>query len=513
VTTGGLDNTSPADEARAKLAAIVESSDDAIVSKTLDGVILTWNKGAQRIFGYTPEEAIGRPILDLIIPVDRRDEEPRILERIRSGARVDHFETIRHRKDGTLLDVSVTISPVRDSTGRIIAASKIARDITEQKRIRREIEEARRIAEAASRAKDHFLSVLSHELRTPLTPVLMALALLEKRGDIPGDVQDELMMIRRNVKVQAQLVDDLLDLTRINRGKVQLHFEVTDAHAVVRTTLTMFQQDVDAREITVSTALRAREHHVWADAARLQQVFANLMSNAVKFTPAGGNIALRSSNDASGRLVVSINDDGIGIEPDVLARLFQPFEQGEQGTTSRKYGGLGLGLSISRSLAEMHEGTIQASSAGRGHGSTFEVSLPALVTPAGAATSATTGGLRPLNLRVLLVEDHADSRRILGRLLESYGCTVRSAGTVADALDFADHEPFDVLISDIGLPDGTGIDVVKRIRAHHDIKAIALSGFGQADDLRRSEEAGFSIHLTKPVDYQALHDVIEKVTK
>jgi CheY-like chemotaxis protein len=218
--------------------------------------------------------------------------------------------------------------------------------------------------------------------------------------------------------------------------------------------------------------------------------------------------------------MLSVSDDGIGIDPETMARLFTPFEQGEQpeqggqGPATRMFGGLGLGLSISRSLIEMHEGTIHASSEGKGRGATFDISLPALASHGRQNAAQQAGGaLSPLNLRILLVEDHVDSRRVLGRLLESFGCVVRSTGTVADAVAAADREPFDVLISDIGLPDGSGIDVVRRIRAHHDIKAIALSGFGQADDLRRSAEAGFSIHLTKPVDYQALHDVIEKVAK
>jgi PAS domain S-box-containing protein len=499
------------DEAQATLAAIVESSDDAIVSKTLEGVIRTWNKGAERIFGYTADEVVGKSIL-IIIPEDRKDEEPRILERLRRGERVDHFETVRVRKDGRKIDVSVTISPIRDSNGRMIGASKIARDITEQKQIQRELEEAKRTAEAASRAKDQFLSVLSHELRTPLTPVLAALSIFETRDDLPPDVREELGMLRRNVETEARLVDDLLDLTRISRGKIQLHFEAVDAHAILRGTLAMFQPELDAKQIAVSTALRAREHFVWADAARLGQVFANLLSNAIKFTGEGGSISLVSGSDASGRLVLSISDDGVGIEPEMMARLFRPFEQGER-TTTRQFGGLGLGLSIARSLVEMHDGTIRAMSEGSGRGARFEITLPALTSPSSGGATVRRESLRPLNLRVLLVEDHADSRRVLGRLMESFGCVVRSAGTVAEALAAAGRESFDVLVSDIGLPDGSGIDVMRQIRARHNIKGIALSGFGQAEDLRRSEEAGFEIHLTKPVDYQELHDVIERVAK
>src|SRR5688572_5034252 len=226
-------------EAQARLAAIVESSDDAIVSKTLEGVITSWNKGAERIFGYTAEEAVGRSIT-MLIPADRQAEEPEILRRILTGERVDHFETIRQRKDGRLINVSVTISPVRGPGGRIIGASKVARDVTEQKRVEQELKAAKEAAEAASRAKDDFLSVLSHELRTPLTPVLAAVSFLANN---PAVTVEELRghpdMIRRNVETEARLVDDLLDLTRIARGKIRLHFEVADAHAVARNAVAM----------------------------------------------------------------------------------------------------------------------------------------------------------------------------------------------------------------------------------------------------------------------------------
>src|SRR5688572_17787498 len=325
-------------EAQSRLAAIVESSDDAIVSKTLDGIVRTWNRGAERIFGYSAEEMVGRPI-QTIIPPDRQEEEPRILERLRRGERVDHFETIRRRKDGTQIEVSVTISPIRSRDGQVVGASKIARDITPQKDFQRQLQAAKEVAEAASRAKDHFLSVLSHELRTPLTPVLATLSLMEQRGGLTPELRAEIEMLRRNVEAEARLVDDLLDLTRISRGKIQLHFEIVDAHAAVRNTLTMFQPDIDAKSLEASVALRAREHHVWADPGRLQQILMNLVSNAIKFTPEGGTITVRSANHADGRLGIEVRDNGVGLDPAAVERLFEPFEQGDQGT-SRQFGGL-----------------------------------------------------------------------------------------------------------------------------------------------------------------------------
>ena len=515
--------------AKARLAAIVESSDDAIVSKTLEGVVTTWNKGAERIFGYTADEAVGRPINVLIIPPDRQEEEPQILARLRRGERVDHFQTIRRRKDGGLIEVSVTISPVRDPTGKIVGASKIARDITEQKRVERELraardaaesarkeaDAARQAAETANRAKDHFLSVLSHELRTPLTPVLAAVSLIESSNDLPlQEIRSHLQMIKRNVETEARLVDDLLDITRISRGKLRLHPEVVDAHAAVRSVVSMLQGEIDARGLEVTLALRAKDHHVWADPGRFQQILLNLLSNAVKFTPEDGSISVRTTNeDGRGHgLKIEIIDTGVGIAPDLLPRLFRPFEQGEQ-TVSRRFGGLGLGLSIVQALVEMHGGSITASSAGTGRGATFSFRLETVTRPLGAGEQG-GGAVREAGAppgpacRVLLVEDHEDTRDLLGRLLKSFGCEVAAAGSVGEAVALAGRQQFDLLLSDIGLPDGSGLDVMRQIGKHQKIRGIALSGFGQDDDLRRSREAGFEQHITKPVNLQTLREIV-----
>ena len=505
------------EEHQQRLAAIVESSDDAIVSKTLDGIVRTWNSGAQRIFGYTAEEMVGRSIT-VLIPPGREQEEPQILDRLRRGERVDHFETVRVRKDGQQIEVSVTISPIRDRTGRIVGASKIARDITLQKQFERQLKEAKEQAEAGNRAKDHFLSVLSHELRTPLTPALTALTMMERRADLGADLRGEIGMIRRNVETEARLVDDLLDLTRISRGKVELRFEVVDAHAAARETLAMFQREMDAKGLEVTLALRARQHHVWADPGRLRQMFLNLLSNAVKFTPEGGTIYLRSSNDPEGRLRFEVRDTGVGIEKPVLARLFEPFEQGEQ-TITRRFGGLGLGLSITRSLAQMHGGSICAHSDGPGKGATFIIELPTVSADATSGDDLnpqSPSDEQPLNapaLRVLLVEDHDDTRNVMNRLLTSFGCRVTTAATVREALAVAERQEFDLLVSDIGLPDGSGTDIMRQLRARQNIRGIALSGFGQSIDLQRSEEAGFETHLIKPVNLRALQDVLRKVAQ
>jgi PAS domain S-box-containing protein len=504
--------------AQARLAAIIESSDDAIVSKTLEGIITSWNKGAERIFGWTQEEVVGKAIT-IIIPHDRLEEEPKILARMRAGERVDHFETIRQTKDGRLINVSVTISPIRDDKGVIVGASKIARDVTLQMRFQQELtaakeaaERARDEAEAANRAKDHFLSVLSHELRTPLTPVLGAISMMEQDGSVPPHLVEPVAMIRRNVETEARLVDDLLDLTRITRGKITLHPEVVDAHAAVRDVAAMFQSAVDEKPLTVSLALHAKQHHVWVDPGRFQQVLLNLVSNAVKFTPPGGSITLRTSNE-NGTVKIEVADTGIGIDPDVMPRLFRPFEQGEAGVT-REFGGLGLGLSIVKALVEMHKASVSVTSEGRGKGTTFLLRVEAVQ----EGKSAGAGKGPPLEaprkvLRILLVEDHPDTRYVLSRLLAGLGFTVTATGSVREAIEAGSRQQFDLLLSDIGLPDGSGMDVMRQIAGRHNLKGIALSGYGQDEDLRRSREAGFVTHLTKPVNLQTLQDVIRKVTE
>ena len=549
------------------LAAIVDCSDDAIVSKTLDGIVTTWNAGAQRLFGYTREEMVGRPILK-IIPADRLAEEPQILQRLRRGERVDHFETVRLRKDGTLVEISVTISPVRDASGTIVGASKIARDISAQKRFeaaliemkrtadeaRAAAETARDEAESANRAKDHFLSILSHELRTPLTPALGAISLLENDQKLPQALREQIVMIRRNVETEARLVDDLLDLTRFARGKLHLHPEVVDVHALLHNTLAMFQAEVQDKELAVTLALRAKQHHVWADPGRFQQILLNLMSNAVKFTPAEGAITLRTANADPATtppttLEIEVSDTGVGFDPEIAPHLFRPFEQGEQVLPRpASGGGLGLGLSIVKALIEMHGGRVTASSPGRDNGAVFRLTVPA-VDPAAALTrpaappaalrepaGTVNGGSqiedqagnpstgqsaspsRPSQwgqrggkqYKILLVEDHADTRHVMSLLLKSFGCDVTLASTVREAVALAEREKFDLLVSDLGLPDGTGLDVVRQVsqRQPAPFKAIAISGFGQDEDLRRSREAGFDLHLTKPINLKALEEAL-----
>jgi len=378
-----------------------------------------------------------------------------------------------------------------------------------------ELAVAKDAAESANRAKDQFLAILSHELRTPLTPVLALVSHLQTQRDLPEDLRDDLGMIRRNVEMEARLIDDLLDLTRIIRNKMELHYEQVDAHAAVRRSLELFVKPITEKKLNVKIDLQAEDFHLRADPSRLQQIFMNLLSNAVKFTAVGGQISIRSTNPTPGRIQFLICDDGIGVEPDVLPRLFTYFTQGER-TVTRQYAGLGLGLSIAKSLVEMHQGTIAISSDGRDKGTTLCVDLPTtpaetlspeVVTQAPAEQAPIVGPAR----HVLLVEDHHDTRNAMARLLKYFGCAVVTAGSVKEAMSLADRENFQLLVSDIGLPDGTGIDVVRHIKARYPIVAIAVSGFGNEDDIQRSLDAGFQMHMTKPVNVTTLRDAIDKL--
>lgn len=488
---------------QSRLSAIVEFSDDAIISKTLDGVVQTWNRGAERLFGYTAAEMTGHPMTKLI-PDDRREEEAKILERQRAGEHVPHFETVRIRKDGEPVHVSVAISPIRAEDGSIIGASSIVRDISRQKQLEGELRKARAAAEDASKAKNLFISILSHELRTPLTPALAVLSSLEADATLSDEVREQIKMVRRNVETEAGLVDDLLDLTRASRGQVTLHFEAVDAHEVLRQSLGSVQREIEEKNIEITFALRAKRQFVWADPRRLQQVFFNLVSNAVKFTPAGGTISLRTA-DAGEKLRVQVIDNGEGIPGEMLHSIFRAFEQAPE---SRKFGGLGLGLSIVKSLVAMHEGTIVAESAGPGEGATFTLELLTAENP--TTTKAKTSRKPAKSYRLLLVEDDADTRNALTKLLKGKGYSVTAAATVSEALQAGAADHFDLLLCDLGLPDGNGSDIIRYLKKNSDLRAIALTGFGQEEDVASALEAGFDTHITKPIKLQVLHETILK---
>jgi nitrogen-specific signal transduction histidine kinase/ActR/RegA family two-component response regulator len=378
--------------------------------------------------------------------------------------------------------------------------------------------QAKEDAEAANRAKDHFLAVLSHELRTPLNPVLAAVSVLESDESLPPDTREDLGLIRRNIDLEARLIDDLLDVARLSRGKLQMHFELLDAHSALWDAVRICQEEARTKRLNVQLELEAARHHVRADAARLRQVFWNLLRNSIKFTPPGGNITVRTANNGNEKLFVEIRDSGIGMEPQVLNRIFRPFEQGDPSIESR-FGGMGLGLAISHELITLHGGELSASSEGRDRGATFNVRIPVAAAPPTPAPAASGPPRRQTpeqsrrGLRLLLVEDHEDTLTLMSRLLKRAKHDVTAVRSIGAAMECAAaaRQPFDLVISDLGLPDGSGHDLMRALRQMYHWPGIALSGFGAAEDVATSREAGFALHLTKPVDFRRLEAAIEQV--
>ncbi len=403
-------------------------------------------------------------------------------------------------------------------------------------------------AEAASAAKDHFLAVLSHELRTPLSPVLMNVELLQSTPSLPPEAADALRTIRRNVMLEARLIDDLLDISRITSGKIRLEHRTIDVHDVIRDALHLVEADMRSKQIDLQTQLTASRSTVEGDATRLHQVIGNLLANAVKFTPSGGRITIRTADGGtlsqpSGRVTIVVEDTGVGIEPEMLSRIFEAFEQVES-ASARQFGGLGLGLAIARALVELHGGQIKAESEGAGRGSRFTIELPVYAaqqtsrTPfngidarvpgappghgngsgrivaehktsdATALLPAPAAGREKKRGAVLLVDDHLDTLMAMRRVLQRMGLEVSVAESAEVALSLADQRRFDLIVSDVGLPGLSGHEMMRQLKARGVAEGIAVSGFGTDKDLRQSHEAGFAMHLTKPIDIEQLRSAV-----
>jgi PAS domain S-box-containing protein len=489
---------------QARLAAIVESSHDAIIGKTLDGTVTSWNAGAERLYGYTAQEAVGRPI-SFLAPPDRLGELAPIFERLRRGEVVLPFETVRVRKDGRRLDILLTISPVLDSAGQIVEASAIAHDITEQKR-------AEEALQAEARRKDEFLAMLGHELRNPLAPIRNSLHILALQGKTEAQSLRARETIDRQVTHLTRLVDDLLDISRISRGKISLRKERLDLAAAVRSTVDDYRLSISAAELDLGLELPDGSLWVSADPTRLSQVVGNVLHNAVKFTDRGGRISVvlrEERREEAGQALVSVLDTGMGMDRETLERLFEPFNQADSGI-DRSRGGLGLGLALVRRLVEMHGGTVQAHSKGVNMGTRIDIRLP-LAEQREASTAA--AGSAPVGpRRCLVIEDNLDAAESMGLLLELSGHAVEIAHDGQRGLEAARRFHPDVVLCDIGLPGGLdGYEVARQMRqdpALQGVRLIALTGYGQEDDQRRAREAGFDIHLTKPADPEKLERLL-----
>jgi len=508
--------------ARFQLAAIVDSSNDAIISKSLDGVITSWNESAERMFGYRAAEVIGKPIT-VLIPPDRLMEERDILEQLRRGERIEHYDTLRLRKDGTQLHVALTISPIKDADGRIIGASKIARDITDRKLAAEERESlleaeraARSQAERVNLLKDEFLANVSHELRTPLNAILGWAQLLTSMNPTPDDLKEGLETIWRNARQQAQLIEDLLDMSRIASGKVRLDVQQADLVGVVQQAVSTVKPSADAKGIHLRQIIDPRIGLVTGDPNRLQQVVWNLLSNAIKFTPKGGKVDVLLQR-VNSHVEITVNDSGIGIKPELLPHVFERFRQGDASTT-RKHGGLGLGLAIVKQLIELHGGTVRVQSAGEGQGTTFVVNMPlapvredkARVHPSTPGeTVREIGDLNLAGIKILVLEDEADARELIKRVLVQRQAEVFTASGAVEALQSLKSNRPDVMVCDIGMPDVDGFQFIRQVRklsASEGGKtpAVALTAFARSEDRTRALMAGYQIHISKPIEPQEL---------
>ena len=487
-----------ADELRGRLAAVVESSNDSIVSKTLDGTITTWNHGAERMFGYKRDEVIGKSIT-LLIPSNQSDEEPAILERIKSGEHVAPYQTVRKRKDGTLIDVSLAISPIRDSHGRIIGASKIARDMTHQK----EVEETLR---ESDKRKDEFLATLAHELRNPLAPIRQAALISQAPGATEEQKRWSHEVISRQVHHMALLLDDLLDVSRITRGTLDLRTQTTDLATIVEAAVETARPSIDAKRHVFTVQIPQERIAFSADPLRLAQVLSNLLTNAAKYTDPEGRIGLHASTEA-GFISITVTDNGIGIAPEAMGNLFGMFSQ-VKSSKDRSEGGLGIGLALARGLVELHGGTIQARSAGTERGSEFTVRLPVRThqlrqTKEPARRRAETA----LRRRVLIADDNRDAAESLAMLLQMEGHEVTVVHDGREAVTAFETSRPDAALLDIGMPGLNGYEIARIIRRSplgRDVTLIAVTGWGQDNDKAQAAQAGFNHHFTKPVEPDAI---------
>ena len=497
-----------------QLAAIVESSDDAIVSKDLNSIVRSWNAAAERMFGHSARDIIGKSVR-MIIPADRQHEEDDVLRRIRAGQRIEHFETIRCKKDGTLVPVSLTISPIRDPRGVVIGASKIARDIGDRIRADEERRRLLEMARSANRIKDEFLATLSHELRTPLNAIVGYSRMLQAGMLAGGEKQSKALdTLVRNAASLTQIVEDVLDVSRIVSGKLRLNVQAVELSQIVREAVETSQPAADARGIRLAVIVDPRGTLVSGDPDRLRQVLWNLCSNAVKFSERGGRVEVRLER-VNSHVEITVTDTGIGIEPAFLPHLFERFSQADAGA-NRVHSGLGLGLAISRHLVELQGGRISALSEGPGRGSTFRIELPvrgieAAVTdeirvhPAASDPAAAWRVPRLDGIRILVVDDDRDALALSREILEVTGATVTTADSGQDALDKLGNGVADVLIADLGMPRMDGFELIARIRASgetaiREIPAAALTAFARSEDRVRAMRSGFEVHLSKPIE-------------
>jgi len=500
---------------RALLAAIVDSSDDAIISKTLEGKILSWNRGAARIFGYEAHEAIGKPIT-LIIPPELHAEEQQILDKLSRGERIEHFDTERVTKDGRRIAISLTVSPVRSADGTVIAASKVARDVSERKIAEQKLRASEEALRLADRRKDEFLALLAHELRNPLAPIRYALAANKKPGRTPEQCRQAEEIIERQVMHMSRLLDDMLDISRITRGVLELKKTRAELTSVIGAAIETARPMLDEKHHTLALDLPSEPVQLEADVVRLAQVFSNLLINAAKYTDPGGRIQLRARPQAN-EVLVSVSDNGIGIPADMLPRVFTMFFQ-SQAALARAEGGLGVGLSLVRGLVRLHGGSVEARSDGSGRGSEFLIRLPL----GAGAQNMVDADTEPeqisadAGLKILVVDDNRDAADTCAMLLEASGHHVQTAYTARQALELARTFRPHALLLDIGLPDMDGYQLAQQVRSNpwgRGVVLVAVTGWGQEQDRRRAVAAGFDHHLVKPISAETVETLLHSLAR
>ena len=481
------------------LATIVESSDDAIISKDLDGTITSWNRGAEQLFGYAEHEALGQPIT-LIIPPDRLHEEQQILGRLHAGERIEHHETVRRRKDGSLVDISLTVSPVRDSLGRITGASKISRDITERRQSEEFVRESEAALREADRRKNEFLAVLAHELRNPLAPILTGLEVMELAASDLELVARTRRTVERQVRHLVALVDELLDVSRITTGKFQLRKRAVELAEVMQAAVDSTRAAMEEGGHNLTVELPPAPVWLDADPDRIAQALSNLLDNAAKYTPFGGQVEVTTSVLAD-QISVSGTDRGVGVPVDKFDAIFEMFVQIGR-PQEHGHPGLGIGLTLARAVVEMHGGSLTARNSPQG-GATFIVTLPSV----GTLRAEDPRGEEPVlhqarRRRVLVVDDNEAMLESLSMVVGLLGHDVRTAPNGESALQIAAQFMPDFVLMDLGMPRMTGYEAARRIREEPwgaDVRLIAVTGWGQEEHIERTRSAGFDKHIVKPI--------------
>jgi PAS domain S-box-containing protein len=487
--------------------------------------LLRWDAHIFHIYGIPPTPG-GVVTYDTwracVLPEDLPRQEELLQGLIRTGGHSSREFRIRRPGETECRHIQAAETVRRDAQGEVEWVVGTNLDITERHRSETALREAKAAAESANRTKDQFLAALSHELRTPLMPVLITAESLREDPALPPAIREQFSMIERNISLEVQLLGDLLDITAVAHGKLQMRQELFDAHTLIGLAVEIVQDEAAAKGIHIQRDLAARHGGLTADPSRFQQVIWNLLRNAVKFTPSSGLVKIRTLETQNGRgelqLRVEVSDTGIGIEPALLQKIFEPFEQAAA-TGIPRFGGMGLGLAIARAIVDLHGGRIWAESDGVGCGSTFMVEFPGATLPPppmsetakdspGDGISTSSGGKTETSRRLLLVEDHLPTRQIIASLLTRSGYQIVTASTVAEALAEAAAGTFDLVISDLGLPDGTGIQLMEQLRAQHGLRGIALSGYGMEEDIARARQAGFIAHLIKPVRMADLRKVL-----